>query len=574
MYTRITPLRYAFLLGISLCFNFSYAQNNEIQSVDLNAKMDQNSRYYDYFSDAYAEISLDPDGFYQIGNPDQQYGSFDVFVNQDSLDLGDLVVDAKNLTGKGVENVSITGWKLDLYKSIDVTNPYSTEVSNINGTLTYVDGIASNINLECDILLTFTSGPVNGLAFPGQIIVKDNHLQIDADKTHSTPLGDYRNQWEIKGQIDLPGLSTKFGAPGAFMLEFSASLTPETISAPDLINPYVPGNALSAYIQTTGEKDVLDVDGQFYISGWDGSDGTFTSNVHEGVRFFLHSPLLERLEADTWRAEGESNSGTLTGLEKPINQRKKFLLPTEKTFGNASLTIFKGRPVKLTYELNFDSEGVVGFDNTALQIADFKIIKLNSNKADFGEIRTFAIGSEDHDVPYGFFTNLSLGSYPEGVLGGTVMKTTRGMLRNEILRNKDEVGGKTPNISSNGRLDGQDYENSLSPTGNVYIKDPFSNESGTLTVYQSTSIIVELKAEMTPQHTTMNIKPHAKGSELLISWYGLPGFNYQLQTKENLSSKKWINEGNSLEGKGKEFSIFIENNDIRKFYRVLVTNKN
>ena len=37
-------------------------------------------------------------------------------------------------------------------------------------------------------------------------------------------MGDYRNQWEIKGQIDLPGLSTKFGAPGAFMLEFSASL--------------------------------------------------------------------------------------------------------------------------------------------------------------------------------------------------------------------------------------------------------------------------------------------------------------------------------------------------------------
>ena len=200
MNTRIIPFRYAFLFGISLCFNFSYAQNNEIQSVNLSAKMDQNSRFYDYFSDAYAEISLDPDGFYQIGNPDQQYGSFDVFVNQDSLDLGDLVVDAKNLTGKGVENVSITGWKLDLYKSIDVTNPYSTEVSNINGTLTYVDGIASNLNLECDVILTFTSGLVNELAFPGQIIVKDNHLQIDADKTHSTPLGDYRNQWEIKGE--------------------------------------------------------------------------------------------------------------------------------------------------------------------------------------------------------------------------------------------------------------------------------------------------------------------------------------------------------------------------------------
>ena len=283
MNTVIILFKYTLLIGISLCFNYSYAQNNEIQLVNLNAKMDQNSRFYDYFSDAYAEISLDPDGFYQIGNPDQQYGRFDVFVNQDSLDLGDLVIDDKNLTGKGVENVSITGWKLDLYKSIDVTNPYSTEVSNINGTLTYVDGIASNLNLECDIILTFTSGIVNELAFPGQIIVKDNHLQIDADKTHTTFMGDYRNQWEIKGQIDLPGL---------------------------------------------------------------------------------------------------------------------------------------GVPTKMT------------------------------------------------------------------------------------------------------------------------------------------------------------IKPYAKEKELLISWYGLQGFNYQIQTKENLSSIKWINEGNSFEGKGKEFSIFIDNNNMTKFYRVLVTNKN
>ena len=89
----------------------------------------------------------------------------------------------------------------------------------------------------------------------------------------------------------------------------------------DSISPFISGNALSAF-ERTGETDVLRVDGQFYMTEWDGSDGTFVSN-ETPMRFFLHSPLLRG-----WRrihgAEGESNSGTLTGLNDPIGQRKSF----------------------------------------------------------------------------------------------------------------------------------------------------------------------------------------------------------------------------------------------------------
>ena len=138
----------------------------------------------------------------------------------------------------------------------------------------------------------------------------------------------------------------------AIQVNFTGTLTKHGFVGPDSISPFLEGNALSTFIESSGETDVLRVDGQFYMENWDGQDGVFVSNDSPGVRFFLHSPLLERLEADTWRAEGPSNSETLTGLGDPISQRKKFLLPTANTFGVASLTIKNGLPIELSYSLD------------------------------------------------------------------------------------------------------------------------------------------------------------------------------------------------------------------------------
>ena len=239
--------------------------------------------------------------------------------------------------------------------------------------------------------------------------------------------------------------------------------------------------------------------GQFYIAEWDGSDGTFTSNETPGVRFFLHSPLLERLEADTWRAEGESNVGTLTGLGNPISQRKKFLLPTANTYGSASLTIENGVPVSLTYTLDFAASGAPGFEGTNLEVVQFNVITLNSEGADFGIGQTFEIGVNDDDVPFGFNTSLTAGSHPEKVLNGTVVDTTRGILRKEIGSNIDEAGGNTGNISSNGRLDGAEFPSGSAPSeGDVYLADPFAGQTGLLTVFTPSELNVGVQATTRP----------------------------------------------------------------------------
>ena len=203
------------------------------------------------------------------------------------------------------------------------------------------------------------------------------------------------------------------------------------------------------------------------------------------------------MEADTWRAEGGSNIDTLTGLGNPISQRKKFLLPTANTYGSASLTIENGVPVSLTYSLDFAASGAPGFEGTNLDAVQFNLITLDSEDVNFGVGETFEIGVNDDDVPFGFNTSLSAGSHPEKVLNGTVVDTTRGMLRQEINANTDEKDGNTPNISSNGRLDGDDYPSGAAPSdGDVYLADPFAGQSGFLTVFNPSELNVGVQAEL------------------------------------------------------------------------------
>ncbi|MEM9080589.1 MAG: PEP-CTERM sorting domain-containing protein [Verrucomicrobiota bacterium] len=277
---------------------------------------------------------------------------------------------------------------------------------------------------------------------------------------------------------------------GSLLVNFTAGLTPGTFSGPDNINPYVPGNALASF--AFGQPDVLRADGQFYISDWDGSDGTFTADSSgTGNSFLLHSPILERLEAQTWRAEGASNHGTLTGLNDPISQRKKFLLPDDTLNGVATLVISGGQIDSLTYTLDF-SNGAPGFENTALDGVTFDVISLLGGGSNFDTGTAYAVGSTDYlNTPYGLNTQLNMGgqssgstgAFPEGLLNGTVMDTTIGMLINEITANTDELGGSTSNISTDGRINGEPDGTG----GDFYLQNIFAADTGTLTVFNSTS---------------------------------------------------------------------------------------
>ncbi|MBG86573.1 MAG: hypothetical protein CMO80_06700 [Verrucomicrobiales bacterium] len=470
------------------------------QPINLSAELTTSSRYYNHTAAAFSEISLSPDGFYAIADGSAVGTGYEVFPNETTFSLGALTVDVANLTGVGAEVATVTGLTLDVGSSVDTSDgPYGTSLSGLSGSLTLVDGVPTALSLNANVTLTYLPpGPKAGLFFSGQIAIFNNQMALDVDSTVPVPgLGNFREQWDLDGAVTLP---VPASPAGAIQVNFTGSLSPSTFSGPGSINPYLPGNALSAYIAANPGQvgvDILRVDGQFYLANWDGSDGTFTSGVTPGARFFLHSPLLERIEADTWRIEGPSDHGTQTGSGDPVSQRKKILLPKESTFGRASLRIENGVPVELTYFLDFATPGIPGFENTALSGIEFKAIGLSSGGVNFGTGQSYQLGVDDGNVPYGFNSALAVGAHPSGVAGGTVMNTTRALLRNEINNNTDEgtPAGPRPNISADGRQDGAIRSSASTPVANHYLADPFANESGTLTVYNTSGLTVSVQAE-------------------------------------------------------------------------------
>ena len=73
------------------------------------------------------------------------------------------------------------------------------------------------------------------------------------------------------------------------------------------------------------------------------------------------------------------------------------------------------------------------------------------------------------------------------------------MIRQEIYDNTDEVGGNTPNISTNGRLNGGSNHSTPFPIGgDFYLADPFIGQSGLLTVFRPTELNVGVQADAKP----------------------------------------------------------------------------
>ena len=94
--------------------------------------------------------------------------------------------------------------------------------------------------------------------------------------------------------------------------------------------------------------------------------------------------MLERLEADTWRTEGESDHGTTTGSGDPITQRKKFLLPSTAKLATTTLKVENGMPTELSYAVDFSADGLLGFKGTALESAQLNRLTLNTGGIEFG----------------------------------------------------------------------------------------------------------------------------------------------------------------------------------------------
>jgi hypothetical protein len=221
----------------------------------------------------------------------------------------------------------------------------------------------------------------------------------------------------------------------------------------------------------------------------------------------------------------------------------------------------------LTYTLDFAASGAPGFEGTNLEVVQFNVITLNSEGADFGIGQTFEIGVNDDDVPFGFNTSLTAGSHPEKVLNGTVVDTTRGILRKEIGSNIDEAGGNTGNISSNGRLDGAEFPSGSAPSeGDVYLADPFAGQTGLLTVFTPSELNVGVQATTRPSVLELAF---VSPSELLLNINVMEGVNFQLQGTSNLTESNWVNLGRPKSGPT-TISVEHKPEEFSQFFRILI----
>lgn len=269
----------------------------------------------------------------------------------------------------------------------------------------------------------------------------------------------------------------------ALQVNFTANLTSYT--GPSNLDPFDASTAIGAFAAAGGgQEDIIRLDGQFYIPDWDGSDGTYTTNsATGGNRFFLHSAFIERIEGQTWRFEGPSDHGTLTGSGSAIQQRRKLLLPTDTTYGTATLVVAGGVPTSVSYDLDFAADNApqltAGDDPDRLATlfgpgVSFGSITVSTPAGtDFGSASVFA-AVDDGPVPYGLNTALDIAAYASNVSGSTVFNTTRGLIRNELGANVDELGGNTPNVSTDGRINGE----ADGTGGDFYLQDPLAGENG------------------------------------------------------------------------------------------------
>ncbi|MEM6654214.1 MAG: hypothetical protein AAF596_00275 [Planctomycetota bacterium] len=176
----------------------AHAAATDTFSLDLNAS--DGSRWFDFFSDAFGELGLshltpsipgDPnsplgptppvgsestpgtnDGFFQIAtfftqlDPDpltanaNQFGAANIFVNDnDFSDSYSITLDSA-ITGVGSEVRDIAGFDADFAQDIAdgdaiVNSPYTTTVTAVDGTASFLDGNLTSLDFTADLTFTY-----------------------------------------------------------------------------------------------------------------------------------------------------------------------------------------------------------------------------------------------------------------------------------------------------------------------------------------------------------------------------------------------------------------------------------
>ncbi|MEM6654790.1 MAG: PEP-CTERM sorting domain-containing protein [Planctomycetota bacterium] len=224
--------------------------------------------------------------------------------------------------------------------------------------------------------------------------------------------------------------------------------------------------------------------GQIYIPDFTG-DGTYTITPNNGVGgIYLHSPLLNRIEAVSLRTEGpltqdSLNAGAGRADGNPTQNRDDIYLPDFAPNGTTVVTI-SGNDVTIDYVLDFNTlpdtnaaflrNGVTPTQIGNLLLAErqrFREVTVNGGGTAVVQSATIGSGAEDV-FPYGGFNLFD--AVASGNLSNTIVPTTRGVIDLEIAAG---------NISSDGM--------SATNPSTTFLTDPFAGETGTTFFFDLTS---------------------------------------------------------------------------------------
>lgn len=200
-------------------------------SFSLSLTADADSRWYEYFSNAYAELgkpwngSQVTDGFFSITDGLPFAGGADVFPFEAAFNnVGTLSY--ANVSGVGVETAAITGLTMNFSKFVADNDAlcncgYTTSFSAVSGTVSLYNGAVTGIELASDIRFTYVTGFGTG-HYDGSFSMSDGSfaLAVDDSNTFATPLGPrtFRYAWDVTGSVQGLAIAPAVPEPSTYAL--------------------------------------------------------------------------------------------------------------------------------------------------------------------------------------------------------------------------------------------------------------------------------------------------------------------------------------------------------------------
>lgn len=175
-------------------------------AIVVNFTADGAGRFADYFSGAYAQINLDPDGMYSLAD-DSPFGSVDAFPSEGNWSgVGELTLSGTVL-GSGVENFTITGGVFDINAYVDgavasAFGDYTTTLSGVTGSVALNDGVVTSLTVNSNIAFSFLLDP--SASFDGALTLSETTFDLFVDETESVDTGVFgvlpvRQAWDFGG---------------------------------------------------------------------------------------------------------------------------------------------------------------------------------------------------------------------------------------------------------------------------------------------------------------------------------------------------------------------------------------